>query len=93
MPDKNMYLYFGGLNKDSVMIEQSEVERREQEEREREEIQKQSLYYRQDYLRMKKANTADHVYIYDPVRNKWRRIRCVGKLPSKRTHHQGFYRG
>lgn len=66
MPDKNKYVYFGGLHRDVVMSEQSEMEVKEIEAREKEELQQQSLYYRQDYLRMKKANSADYIYIYDP---------------------------
>lgn len=66
IPDKNKYIYFGGLQKDIVVLEGSETERKEVEEREKEEMEGYSLYYRQEYMRMKKANVVEYVYIYDP---------------------------
>ena len=100
MPDKDKYIYFGGLHKDIIISEESEMEMKEIEAREKEELEKQSLYYRQDYLRMKKSNSADFIYVYDSSRiavtsaqNQWRRIRCKGKLPTNRVFHQSFYRG
>lgn len=66
MPDVNLYIYFGGLLKDQIISEESELKMKEIEAREKEELERQSLYYRQDYLRMKKANSADYVYVYDP---------------------------
>lgn len=66
MPDKNLYIYFGGLHRDNLIQENSETERRETEAREKEEMEGQSLYYRQEYMRMKKANTVEFVYLYNP---------------------------
>jgi hypothetical protein len=78
MPDKNKYVYFGGLHKDMVISEESEIELKEIETREKEEMEKQSLYYRQDYLRMKKANSADFIYIYDPGKSRITQSRTTG---------------
>jgi hypothetical protein len=69
LPDLNKYLYFGGLSASVFITEQSEIDKKEQEEREKQEIESYSLYYRQEYLRMKKANNCDTIYLYDPSRN------------------------
>jgi hypothetical protein len=68
LPDQNKYLYFGGLSSSVFITEQSEMDKKEQEEREKQEIESYSLYYRQEYLRMKKANNSDTIHLYDPGR-------------------------